>query len=94
MRSELDFDMLRKVLLEINKESSESLSPESKLIGPEKIIDSLGLVQLCVSLEDLSEEFGFNFDWTSEVAMSRSQSMFRTLQSLIDEFNFQAKEQC
>ena len=94
MRSELDFDMLRKVLLEINKESSESLSPESILIGPEKIIDSLGLVQLCVRLEDLSEEFGFNFDWTSEVAMSRSQSMFRTLQSLIDEFNFQAKEQC
>ena len=94
MRSELDFGMLRKILLEINKESSESLSPESILIGPEKIIDSLGLVQLCVSLEDLSEEFGFNFDWTSEVAMSRSQSMFRTLQSLIDEFNFQAKEQC
>ena len=93
MRRELDFDILSKILLGINKESSISFSLESKLIGPEKIIDSLGLVQLCVSLEDLSEEFGFNFDWTSEVAMSRSQSMFRNLQSLIDEFNFQAKEQ-
>jgi hypothetical protein len=92
MRSELNFEMLSKILLEINKESSISFSLESKLIGPEKIIDSLGLVQLCVSLEDLGEEFGFNFDWTSEVAMSRSQSMFRNLQSLIDEFNFQAKE--
>ena len=31
-------------------------------------------------------EMGFEFDWTSDAAMSRSRSMFRTAGSLVAEF--------
>jgi acyl carrier protein len=62
------------------------ITEESALIGDDSILDSMKLVELCVSLEDLSLDLGFDFDWTSDVAMSKSQSMFRTLGSLTAEF--------
>lgn len=56
------------------------------LIGSGSVLNSMKLVELCLSLEDLATELGFDFDWTSDVAMSRSRSMFRTAGSLADEF--------
>ncbi len=47
------------------------------------------LVELCLTLEDFAEEKGFEFDWTSDQAMSRSRSMFRTAGSLASEFTNQ-----
>jgi hypothetical protein len=44
------------------------------------------LVELCILLEDMAAELGFEFDWTSDAAMSRSRSMFQTAGSLADEF--------
>jgi hypothetical protein len=44
------------------------------------------LVELCLALEDKAAEIGFEFDWTSDAAMSRSRSMFRTADSLAAEF--------
>jgi len=44
------------------------------------------LVEVCIALEDVADENGFDFDWTSEMAMSKSRSMFRTVQSLAEEF--------
>jgi hypothetical protein len=44
------------------------------------------LVELCLALEDMAAEIGFEFDWTSDTAMSRSRSMFRTAGSLAAEF--------
>jgi hypothetical protein len=46
----------------------------------------LTLVELCLSLEDIAAELGFDFDWTSESAMSKSRSMFRTAGALANEF--------
>jgi hypothetical protein len=40
---------------------------------------------LCLSLEEIAEE-GFEFDWTSKTAMSKSKSMFRSIESLAEEF--------
>jgi hypothetical protein len=37
-------------------------------------------------LEDLAEDRGFEFDWTSETAMSKSHSMFRSVSALAEEF--------
>ena len=51
------------------------------------------LVELCLALEDKATEMGFEFDWTSDVAMSRSRSMFRTAGSLADEFFSQMEAQ-
>lgn len=65
---------------------SETISEDTPLIGDGSVLDSMSLVELCLSLEDLADELGFTFDWTSEAAMSRSRSMFRTAGSLIAEF--------
>ena len=47
------------------------------------------LVELCLELEDKASEMGFEFDWTSEKAMSRAGSMFRTVGTLAEEFTKQ-----
>lgn len=62
---------------------------DTPLLGESGILDSLKLVRLCLELEELAEEQGFEFDWTSDTAMSRSRSFLRTLRSLIAEFEAQ-----
>ena len=83
------------VFIEI-KNVSEFKKPIIKkttpLIGNESIIDSIKLVELCLSLEDIAEDLGFEFDWTSEKAMSTSRSMFKDAGSLAKEFLRQWKE--
>lgn len=56
------------------------------LIGGESVLDSMKLVELCLILEDRAATMGFDFDWTSDAAMSRSRSMFRTAGALVEEF--------
>lgn len=64
---------------------------ETHLIGGDSPVDSMSLVQICVELEDLAEEHGFEFDWTSDAAMSKSRSMFRDVMSLAEEFADQSE---
>ena len=77
---------------------TDALDGESKinenvhLIGVEAILDSMKLVEVCLALEDIGEDEGFDFDWTSEAAMSKSQSIFRTVKSLAEEFSAQSKK--
>jgi acyl carrier protein len=59
---------------------------ETPLIGKDGALDSILLIELCVGLEDRSSELGFEFDWTSDAAMSQSRSMFATVESLAQEF--------
>ena len=65
------------------------LNETTPLVGSESILDSMGLVQVCLALEDKAEEIGFNFDWTSESAMSKSKGMFKTVTALAEEFHNQ-----
>ena len=62
------------------------VTDDMPLIGGESVLDSMKLVELCLALEDKAAEIGFEFDWTSDSAMSRSRSMFRTAGSLAAEF--------
>jgi acyl carrier protein len=62
------------------------VSDSTPLLGSGRMLDSMKLVELCLALEDIAGELGFEFDWTSEAAMSRSRSMFRTAGALADEF--------
>lgn len=62
------------------------VTDDMSLIGGEGVLDSMKLVELCLALEDKAAEIGFEFDWTSDAAMSRSRSMFRTAGSLAVEF--------
>ena len=67
-------------------EGNASASEDMQLIGGESSLDSMKLVEVCLALEDIADEKGFEFDWTSEAAMSKSRSMFRTVKSLAEEF--------
>ena len=67
-------------------ENDEKINGDTHLIGGKSILDSMKLVEVCLALEDLAEENNFEFDWTSEAAMSKSRSMFRTVESLTNEF--------
>lgn len=68
--------------LEIEIEVSENMP----LIGGESALDSMKLVELCLALEDKALDSGFEFDWTSETAMSKSRSMFRSIKTLAEEY--------
>ena len=76
------------VFSEISKlleNKSLTVADDMSLIGGESV-DSMKLVELCLALEDKAADMGFEFDWTSDAAMSRSRSMFRTSGSLAAEF--------
>jgi len=68
------------------------INPQSSLIGGDSLIDSMGLVQICLALEERSQSEGFSFDWTSEKAMSSLNSIFKTAETLIEEYNRQLIE--
>lgn len=70
-------------------DSSIVIGADTPLIGEGSSVDSMALVTLCIGLEDLAVEMGFDFDWTSDVAMSKSRSVFRTAGSLAAEFTRQ-----
>ena len=67
------------------------LNPIAPLIGETGQIDSMKLVEICLALEDEAQALGFSFDWTSDTAMSASRSVFRTAESLAQEFARQAQ---
>ena len=71
--------------------SKEKITEEMQLIGDESLLDSMKLIEVCLALEDLADDNGFEFDWTSESAMSKSRSMFRTVVSLAEEFSNQSE---
>jgi acyl carrier protein len=67
-------------------ENNSPVSEDTPLIGADGALDSMKLLELCLSLEDIATDLGFEFDWTSEEAMSRSRSMFRSAGTLAAEF--------
>jgi acyl carrier protein len=73
-------------IAQLLESKSLTVTDDMSLIGGEGVLDSMKLVELCLALEDKAAEIGFEFDWTSDAAMSRSRSMFRTAGSLAAEF--------
>lgn len=80
------YDTIKNVI----NDSSINLSAETPLIGCNGCLDSMGLVEVCVALEDKACELGFQFDWMSETAMSPTRSMFRTVGTLVNNYLEQA----
>jgi acyl carrier protein len=82
--------LIQEILISENKLTI--VDEKMQLIGGDRILDSMKLVELCIALEDKALEIGFEFDWTSDSAMSKSRSMFKTAGTLIEEFINQASE--
>ena len=86
--------MSKKIVITVIKDTLKNkakITEDMQLIGGESLLDSMKLVEVCVALEDLADEHGFEFDWTSESAMSKSQSMFRSVATLAEEFSNQSE---
>ena len=81
------------VTLAINTalEGKVEITEDMQLIGGESLLDSMKLVEVCLALEDSADEHGFEFDWKSESAMSKSRSMFRSVVALAEEFANQSE---
>ena len=77
------------IILDGIEDKTIQVTDNTPLIGDGSVLDSMKLVELCLTLEDFAEEKGFEFDWTSDQAMSRLYSMFRTAGSLASEFKDQ-----
>ena len=88
---EIVISVITEVLEEAELEDEVQVTEEMQLIGGESQLDSMGLVGVCLALEDLADEQGFEFDWTSDAAMSKSRSMFRTVATLAEEFANQSE---
>lgn len=73
-------------IAQLLENKSLTVTDDMPLIGGEGVLDSMKLVELCLALEDKAAEIGFEFDWTSDAAMSRYRSMFRSAGSLAAEF--------
>jgi acyl carrier protein len=60
-------------------------APETKLLGPESVLDSMHLVTLIVTIErEIQEAFGVALTLADERALSMTSSPFRSIQSLAD----------
>ena len=84
-------ELIFNVISELVEDKSLTIDANTPLIGPDRLLDSMNLVELCVTLEDIAYDKGFEFDWTSDSAMSRSRSMFRSAGTLVEEFVSQMK---
>tara|TARA_B100001173_G_C15742968_1_gene443581 strand:- start:323 stop:613 length:291 start_codon:yes stop_codon:yes gene_type:complete len=82
---------IHEALLEQGQELSEEITEDMQLIGGDSLLDSMNLVQVCINLEDAADDIGFEFDWASEAAMSKSRSMFRSVAALAEEFAMQSQ---
>ena len=63
-----------KKIIQITNEKF-TIDEKTELVGNDSKIDSMKLVELCLSLEDRATELDFEFDWASENAMSKSKSI-------------------
>jgi acyl carrier protein len=83
-------NIVRACIVEITDDEIKP-TDEMSLIGKDATLDSMKLVELCLALEDKATDLKFEFDWTSETAMSKSRSLFRTVSSLAEEFHAQSQ---
>lgn len=94
MEKKVNIDQAKEIVITVIHDALEGkaeISEDMKLIGGESLLDSMKLVEVCLALEDLADEYGFEFDWTSEAAMSKSRSMFRSVSTLAEDFSKQSE---
>ncbi len=87
--------LIKELITEIFRQDGIDLeiADDMPLLGGYSALNSMKLVELCLELEDKASDIEFEFDWTSDTAMSKSRSIFRSIQSLAKEFVDQYKAQ-
>ena len=94
MEIESVIKLILNFISDVNKKNNTELeiNEEMRILGDSGGLDSMKLVELCLALEEAAEEYGFDFDWTSEKAMSKTNSIFKSPKSLAEEFKNQYTE--
>lgn len=90
----MNIDQAKDIVISIIQNALEAqvnFDDSTPLIGNNDLLDSMKLVEVCLALEDAAEESGFEFNWTSDVTMSKSRSMFRSVSALAEEFAKQSE---
>ena len=90
----MQIDDAKKIVIQTIAEALDKKSPVTEdmtLIGGDSLLDSMKLVEVCLALEDVADEHGFEFDWTFDTTMSKSRSMFRSVTTLAKEFANQSE---
>ncbi|HUQ47279.1 MAG TPA: hypothetical protein VM053_03425 [Gemmatimonadaceae bacterium] len=66
-------------------DASSQISTATPLIGANRAVDSADLVVLLLAVEDYARDnLGFQWDWTSDSAMSEARSVLRSIGSLAE----------
>ena len=74
-----------KQLSNICKEPQNSFSAKTQLVGENRSIKSVQLVELLLKMEEYVEEnFNSEFNWADNSAMSETRSVLRTVGSLAE----------
>ena len=87
---EIRKQIINKVSSKINSTKGQ-VTDATALIGEGSEMDSMKLVELCLDLEDMATKLNFEFDWTSEKAMSKLGSIFMNVETISTEFIKQYK---
>ena len=90
----MNIDKAKEIVISVISDTLDSkvnVTENTYLIGSNSLLDSMKLVEVCIKLEDLAEEYGFEFNWTSDSAMSKSRSIFRSVKALAEEFSNQSE---
>jgi len=79
------YDAVREVNEQVDEEQQLELSNETIFVGDGSKLDSIGLVNLIVSVEqNIEDMFGLSLTLADEKALSQKKSPFRTVGSLVD----------
>lgn len=90
---QLIFNVIDEVNEELPESSRLEKSPDTVLFGESGKLDSLGLVNLIVAVEEsLEGEFGEPISLSDEKAMSQKRSPFKTVKSLADYITLMLEE--
>src|SRR5690242_19546073 len=91
--TELIISCLREILEGGGALPAEPLTADTRLLGRSAVLDSLGLVQLLVDVEQrLDSLHGFTITLADERAMSQKHSPFRSVATLSDYIDTLIKE--
>ena len=74
---------LKELNLQLPPDGQLEVSPDAILLGPDGRLDSLGLVNLILLIEErMATEFGAAISLTDEDTLSRPEAVFRDAQTL------------
>jgi len=74
---------IRDLVAFITGDETMAVETGSPLVGEGALVDSQGLLEIMLALEEFAQErFGRSFDWMNDAAFSSSRSPFRTVGTL------------